>query len=52
MEKYVSGREFTVLVYKDIALIGERIFKNPDEINFYTESGEFSTLRKVSEREL
>ena len=44
MEQYIQGREFTVLVFNNKALVGERIFKNPREIDFYTEYGEFSDL--------
>lgn len=52
MEQYIQGREFTVLVYNGKGLVGERVFRNPNEIDFYTEYGEFSTLHKVADPQM
>lgn len=49
MEEFVTGREYTVLIYGDKMLAGERLFQ--DGLNYYTENGPFSDL-KIPEPEI
>lgn len=42
MEEYIQGKEYTVLVYGDKVLSGERKFR--DDTNHYTEFGPFSEI--------
>lgn len=48
IEKFISGKEYTVLVYGEKVLSGERIFT--DDLNHYTENGPFSTIKRPEEK--
>jgi hypothetical protein len=51
MERFIPGKEYTVLVYGNNGnkvLAGERIFT--DDLNHYTETGPFSIIKRPEEK--
>lgn len=52
IEEFISGKEFTALVYNDKVLVAERIFSDKNKIDFHTENGEFTTIAQVDDEML